>query len=97
MDIKCKENAKCTKEHKSNVGKCTGAFKLMMASFRNTEVDPSEFNNAGVGQCYENTLIAAEKCIKSSQEKVASALDGVTEPTEEELNKFKEAVKAKKL
>jgi len=43
--------------NKGNVGKCSGGFKLMLASFRSEEVKVvADMNSATVGKCYETAL-----------------------------------------
>jgi len=71
--------------------KCMGAFQMMSSSYgKDTQVDLDE---ASVGDCFENALIANKSCKEEIEPALAESLDGVKVPSEEELKKAKKEVK----
>jgi hypothetical protein len=78
MFTKCEANGSCMLANKGNVSKCSGGFKLMLASFRSEEVKIiADMNKSSIGKCYEQALHSAESCQKDANQKISRALNGV--------------------
>lgn len=94
MQVKCETMSNCKLETKKNMGKCTGAFRWRMSSYNNDKVKLTDesLTESEIGDCYENTLLAAQTCAIDAKK----ALESVGEynaPSDEEIKAFKDAVR----
>merc|ERR1712137_278385 len=81
-------------ETKKNMGKCTGAFRWRMSSYNNDKVKLTDesLTESEIGDCYENTLLAAQTCAIDAKKALESVGEYVA-PSDEEIKAFKDAVR----
>jgi len=94
MQVKCETMSNCKLETKKNMGKCTGAFRWRMSSYKDDKVKLTDesLTESEIGDCYENTLLAAQTCAIDAKK----ALESVGEynaPSDEEIKAFKDEVR----
>lgn len=97
MQEKCQMNSACKIELAGNQGRCSGAFKAMLRSFRTDEESPlmeGLEDSASIGDCFKTTLDAASTCKAGSKKATEVSLEGVNVPSEEDIAEVKAQLKS---
>jgi len=98
MQKACLSKSECKLELAGNQGKCSGAYKAMLMSFRKEDspLMTGFETSASIGDCFKNSIDAMSTCIGDSKAATEKSLEGVQVPTEEMIAEMKAERKAER-